>query len=109
MRMHWQFEKLPAFLRRGGCEADGAVGNEPRSAPFDRCATRAFIRKLRDIVTNHSLCFALSRSRYAPVCSAEEASRHRLVSQPPLLKNGGEFRKLQFHQTSWQETIALTL
>ena len=60
--------RLPAFLRRGGCDinkkarsllsgADGAVGKVakppygfPRSAPFDRCASRASIRKLRDIL-----------------------------------------------------------
>ena len=43
--------------------------------------------------TNHYQCFALSGSRFAPVCAAKEGDLF-IEAQPPLLENGGEWARL---------------
>src|SRR5262245_59860198 len=82
----------PPFQRRGArgiksLEAEGGVvSKRSRSLLIDVREAHLILLE----ITNHYQCFALSGSRFAPVCAAEEQDR-LLMAQPPLLKNGGEW------------------
>src|SRR5262249_35252360 len=78
----------PPFSRRGGCasikrsrSSAAQTGWLVNSNKNLRCATRIFIRRLRDI---------LLTTPSAPLKERDPL----LMSQPPLLENGGEWTRL---------------
>ena len=79
--------------RRGGVSATSKK-MDPFRLVADGVVSSARLRRPAELTTNYG--FALSRSRFAPVCASFVASRHFLdgAATPPL--RGGEYDAFKF-------------